>query len=98
VEEQIAALPYREPSQGKKNGAGWLIAAIERNYALPAAYLEEQEKRRQAVKAEERGSTVARCPLCDENGWRRIKSEQHPLGAMKRCSHDAGAEARYTDA
>jgi hypothetical protein len=98
VEEQIAALPYREPGQGKKNGAGWLIAAIEGNYALPFAYLEEQEKKRQAVQAEERNSAVARCSVCDENGWRRIKSKQYPSGAMKRCSHDAEAEARYTNA
>ena len=47
TEEQIAAFPYRELGQGKKNVAGWLIAAIESNYELPEAYLEAKAKARQ---------------------------------------------------
>lgn len=49
VEAQIAAYPYRDTP-------GWLIAAIEGNYTLPVAYLEEQEKNQQAVKAKEQRS------------------------------------------
>src|SRR5437868_8884532 len=51
AEAQIAAYPYRDVGKPRKNAAGWLIAAIEGNYTLPVAYLEEQEKKRQAVKA-----------------------------------------------
>lgn len=98
VEEQIAALPYREPGQGKKNGAGWLIAAIEGNYTLPVAYLGERERKQQASKTKEQKSVVENCQLCDPNGWRRIRTPEHPHGAMKRCSHDTQAEAGYQNA
>jgi hypothetical protein len=98
VEEQIAALPYREPGQGRKNGAGWLIAAIEGNYTLPVAYLEDRDRKQQAAKAGEQMSAVEVCHLCDANGWRRISTPEHPSGAMKRCTHDPKAEAKYNDA
>jgi hypothetical protein len=97
TEAQIAAFPYREVKQ-PKNAAGWLVAAIEGNYTLPALYLEEQEKKQQASKAKERRSGREQCSLCDEQGWRRVKSEQYPKGAMKRCSHDLQVEAKYQDA
>jgi hypothetical protein len=96
-EAQIAAFPYREVKQ-PKNAAGWLVAAIEGNYTLPALYLEEQEKKQQALRAGEQKSGIERCALCDENGWRRVKSEPYPKGAMKRCSHDSQAEAKYQNA
>lgn len=98
TEAQIAAYPYREVGKPRKNAAGWLVAAIEGNYTLPALYLEEQEKRQQASKAKEQRSGIERCPLCDEQGWRRVKSEQYPRGAMKRCSHDPQEEAKYQNA
>ncbi len=97
TEAQIAAYPYRE---GKvlKNAAGWLVAAIEGNYTLPALYLEEQEKKQQALRAGEQKSGIESCSLCDDQGWRRVKSEQYPNGAMKRCSHDPKIESKYCDA
>lgn len=98
VEEQIVALRYREPGHGKKNVAGWLIAAIEGNYTLPVAYLEERERKQQAAKAGEQRSAVENCQLCDPNGWRRIGTPEHPGGAMKRCTHDPKVEAKYADA
>jgi hypothetical protein len=98
TEAQIAAYPYREVGKPRKNAAGWLVAAIEGNYTLPALYLEEQEKKQQASKAKEQRSGIERCHLCDEQGWRRVKSEQYPNGAMKRCTHDPEAEAKYSDA
>jgi hypothetical protein len=97
VEEQIAALPYREQGQGKKNVAGWLIAAIEGNYTLPVAYLEERERKQQAAKAGEQRSVSENCQLCDTNGWRRIRTPEHPNGAMKRCTHDPKSESKYLD-
>lgn len=97
TEAQIAAYPYRE-GRPLKNAAGWLVAAIEGNYTLPALYLEEQERRQQALRAKERQFEVERCALCDAHGFRRVRSEQYPNGAMKRCTHDPKAEAKYPDA
>jgi len=96
-EAQIAAFLYREVKQ-PKNAAGWLVAAIEGNYTLPALYLEEQEKKQQALRAGEQKSGIEGCSLCDKQGWRRVVSEQYPNGAMKRCSHDSKIESKYSDA
>lgn len=98
TEAQIAAYPYREEGKLRKNAAGWLIAAIEGNYTLPVAYQEEQEKKRQAVKVKERRSAVESCQLCDEKGWRRIRTPNYPDGAMKQCTHDTQIEAKYPTA
>jgi hypothetical protein len=77
------------------NAAGWLIAAIEGNYTLPVAYLEEREKKRQEINARERKTTIEACQLCDSNGWRRIRTPEHPNGAMKQCSHNPEVEMKY---
>jgi hypothetical protein len=98
AEAQIAAFPYRGEGKPRKNAAGWLVAAIEGNYTLPALYVEEQEKKQQALRVGEQRSKIEGCSLCDQQGWRRVKSEQYPNGAMKRCSHDPQAEAKYEDA
>lgn len=95
AEAQIAAYPYREAGKPKKNAAGWLIAAIEGNYTLPVAYLEEQQKKKQIEKSKERKSTIQMCSFCDRNGWRRVRTIKYPDGAMKQCSHDAAIEAKY---
>jgi hypothetical protein len=97
VEEQVDAYPYRDMGKPRKNAAGWLIAAIEGNYTLPVTYLEEQEKKQQARKVKEQISVVDSCQLCDQRGWRRIRTPEHPNGAMKRCSHDAKREGKYHD-
>jgi hypothetical protein len=96
AEAQIAAFPYRGVGKPKKNAAGWLIGAIEGNYTLPVAYLEEREKKRQAAKVGENKATIEACQLCDYNGWRRIRTPEQPNGAMKRCSHDSKIEAKYS--
>lgn len=98
TEAQIAAYPYRETGKPRKNAAGWLIAAIEGNYTLPVAYLEEREKNQQVTSVKVQRSAVESCILCDSNGWRRILTPDHPNGAMKRCSHDSDVEAKYIDA
>lgn len=98
AEAQIAAYPYRESGKPKKNAAGWLIAAIEGNYTLPVAYVEEREKKRQAAKAEEAKAATENCHLCDQNGWRRVLTPEHPNGAMKRCTHKPEVEAKYQSA
>lgn len=98
VEAQIAAYPYRDSGKSKKNAAGWLIAAVENNYTLPVAYLEEQERERQALKANAAKGAAQNCPLCDSRGWRRIQTPNYPDGAMKRCTHDPEVEAKYQNA
>ena len=95
AEAQIAAYPYRDSGRPKKNAAGWLITAIEKNYTLPVAYVEEQEKKRQIWKANEAKEMIEGCRFCDSNGWRRIRTPEYPNGAMKRCSHDHDVEAKY---
>jgi len=98
VEEQLAAYPYRGEGKPRKNAAGWLIAAIEGNFALPEAYVEELARKRQAAKTVASKVAADGCRLCDANGWRRVRSAEHPNGAMKRCSHDPEAEAKYPSA
>jgi hypothetical protein len=95
TEEQLAAFPYRESAQGRKNVAGWLIAAIESNYELPEAYLEAKAKAQEVKRGQEKRQAVETCQLCDEQGRRFIKSERYPSGAMKPCSHDPEIEAKY---
>jgi hypothetical protein len=98
VEEQLAAYSYRDLGKPRKNAAGWLIAAIEGNYALPAAYLEEQEKKRQAERMSAAKAAVKECSLCDQKGWRRVRTANYPDGAMKQCSHDPETEVKYPPA
>jgi hypothetical protein len=80
AEAQIAAYPYREAGKPKKNAAGWLIAAIEGNYTLPIAYLEEKEKKQKTEKFKERRSEIESCSYCDRNGWRRVRTPKYPDG------------------
>jgi hypothetical protein len=96
AEAQIAAYPYRGEGKPRKNAPGWLIAAIEGNYTLPVAYLEEQKRRQQVTNTKEQKAAVDDCPLCDSNGWRRISTQDHPNGAMKRCTHNLEIEVKYS--
>lgn len=98
AEAQIAAYPHRDVGQPKKNAAGWLIAAIEQNYTLPITYLEEQEKKRQVVRTSALKVATEGCALCDQYGWRKVRTSEYPNGAMKRCSHDPETEGKYPKA
>lgn len=98
AEAQIAAYPYRDPGKPKKNAAGWLIAAIEGNFTLPVAYLEEQEKKRRAANSTAAKAAAAECQYCDQKGWRRVRTPKYPDGAMKQCTHDPETEAKYPNA
>lgn len=101
---QIAAYPYRG-TKPTKNAAGWLVTAIEQNFTLPVAYLEEKNKESRAAATKNRAdaeqdkaAAIAACQFCDSIGWRRIKTEQYPTGAMKRCGHDPKEESKFQSA
>lgn len=90
VEEQIAAYPYRD-HKGRTNLAGWLVKAIENNYELPSAYLEEREKA-EKLRHSHAGSTVLEaCTLCDSSGLRYLGGNR----GVKKCSHAPDVEAKY---
>lgn len=98
VEEQIAAFPYRDIGKARKNVSGWLIAAIEGNYKLPEAYVEDQKKRRQVEKEAAAKTATLTCRFCYQSGWRRVRAPEYPNGAMKRCSHDPEKEKKHVPA
>lgn len=89
---QLEAWPFRYTKP--HNRAGWMIQAIEGNYQLPDIYLKEKESRKEreqlaAVEAARRG-----CSICDGKGFRRIRSDQYPNGAMRECTHDPMIESQ----
>jgi hypothetical protein len=90
VEEQIAAYPYRD-LKNKSNPAGWLIKAIENNYELPPAYVEEKTKTKELEQAEAKRTILEACPLCDSSGFRYLGGNR----GVKKCSHDQRVEAKY---
>jgi hypothetical protein len=98
AETQLAAYPYRDSGMPKKNAAGWIVAAIEKNYTLPTVYFEEQERKREGSNAEAARVTMENCQICDHNGWRRVVTSDYPRGVMKRCTHDLAIEAKYQSA
>ncbi len=88
VEEQIAAYPYRELKK-KTNIAGWLIKAIENNYELPPAYLEEKTKAEEVEHSQAKRAALEACTLCDSSGFRYLGGNR----GVKKCSHDPVIEA-----
>jgi hypothetical protein len=95
AEEQIAAYPYRHVGEGKKNPAGWIIAAIRNQYELPSAYLEAVARAEEIKRSELKRKSIESCALCNENGQRFAKSKEYPRGAIRKCSHDPNIEAKY---
>jgi hypothetical protein len=94
VRQHILAIPYLPVSQGQKNFAGRLITAIEKDYELPEAFVEAQEKERQAKAASAREAKAKACKYCQEmNGFRYVKGRSGPV---RRCSHDPNKEAQYS--
>jgi hypothetical protein len=94
TKDQLAYWPHRGVTP-KGNKAGWLIRAIETGYGAPAGYEEAL-----ATKTRQRQNTakkiaIENCSLCDARGFRLVKSERYPRGAMRECSHDPAQEARY---
>lgn len=93
VSLQLRAIPYLPESQGKKNFAGRLVAAIENDYALPQSLVDslERERREKTLKAS--AAKVESCQYCREfNGmW----YPQGFGGPVRRCTHDPAKEEQY---
>jgi hypothetical protein len=86
----LRAVPYLPESQGKKNFAGRLVAAIENDYALPQALVEiiEREKREKSAKAY--AAKMENCNYCrNMDGWRYVNGQS---GSVRRCTHDPARE------
>lgn len=88
---QLEAWPFRETKP--RNRAGWMIQAIEGNYATPPPYLQEKQKQKERDHLAVRQAKIAVCTFCDHTGFRRVKSDRYPNGAMKKCTHDPAIEA-----
>lgn len=107
IDLQIQAFEWR--TTGIANKAGFLINAIEQDYALPDKFREQlraieiekervarQEKAEAWLKEEE--IRIAACTICDEKGNRSIKlPEDNNYKAVHRCSHDPAAESEFED-
>lgn len=89
VERQLSALPYRNIGKSQKNPAGWIVAAIESDYALPESDLEVLRKERQAKTGQAQEVKREACTFCGSSGFRYMKA-----GGVKKCSHDPIKEAR----
>ena len=107
IDLHIRAFEFREPKA--KNKAGFLINAIEQNYALPDKFQNrlraikfEKEKIKKEAEAEvqrrEKDEQIADCHLCDERGHRNVKLPQDPTyKALHICSHDPEIESKLDD-
>jgi hypothetical protein len=96
---KVPAVLYLPETQGKMNRAGNIRAFIERDdWQLPQSYLEAKAKAEEVARAETRRRAVEGCSLCDSIGFRFVRNEKNPQGAMKRCSHDAEIEKGFPDA
>lgn len=97
--QKIPAIPYLPEGQGKHNRAGNVRAFIERDdWQLPQGYLETQKAAVDTEQSKKRQKAIEACTLCDSTGWRRVRDEQHPNGAMRKCTHDPRIEKKITSA
>jgi hypothetical protein len=93
VRLHLRAVPHLPEGQGRKNFAGRLVTAIEHDYDLPPALIEEMKRERRAEDSRERESKAKACQYCRGlNGWRYVKGHSGPV---RRCTHDPVKEAKY---
>lgn len=92
VKLQLEAWPYRNAAP--QNRAGWMVEAIEKNYAAPLDFLQDRQKEKERQDLEATQAVTRACVLCDGTGYRRVKSEKYPNGAVKKCTHDPAVESK----
>lgn len=90
VERQLSALPYRNLDKGRKNPAGWIVAAIENDYELPEAYRAAVESELQARKGEVERARREACAFCGPTGFRYMNGR-----GVKKCSHNPVEESKH---
>lgn len=91
---QLEIFPHRNLKL--ENPAGWIIKAIEGNYAAPHGYQEAQEQKAVGEAAMKRAETIAACPYCkDMNGY--VYVEKDGYKAVRQCTHDPATEASNSD-
>ncbi|MFN0278982.1 MAG: hypothetical protein ACKVRN_10305 [Pyrinomonadaceae bacterium] len=107
VDIQIRAFGFRDLKA--KNKAGFLINAVEQNYALPdkfqnhllAIKLEKEQAEREAeaeLRHQQEEAAIAACTICDDRGHRNVKLPQNPIyKALHICSHDHEIESKFED-
>jgi hypothetical protein len=93
---QLEAWPFRDTKP--RNRAGWMIQAIEGNYDAPLPYLQQKLKQKEREKLEAAQATSRACTICAGSGFRRVKNDRYPTGAMKQCTHDPAIENKITSA
>ena len=110
VDLQVRAFPWREDGGLETNNkAGFLIKAIEENYALPDKFQDrrrkiEFEKERakreveEAIEFEKLLAVIAACPICDADGHRYVKHLEDPnYKTFHLCTHDTDIESKFED-
>jgi hypothetical protein len=95
VKLHLRAIPYLPEGQGKKNFAGRLVTAIEKDYELPPALVEDLERARREKESRERNAKAKDCPYCQElKGLRYVHVDGRT--SVKRCTHDPAVEERFS--
>jgi len=94
VSVQLKAWPFRETKP--RNLAGWMIQAIENDYDPPASYRDHKTVQKEDERQQLERDALRACKLCDDAGFRHIKNEKYPSGAMRLCTHDPTIEARIS--
>lgn len=92
VKLQLETWPYRNASP--QNKAGWMVEAIEKNYGAPLDFLQDKQKEKERENLEATQAVTRACTICDSTGFRRVKSDKYPSGAMKKCTHDPAIESK----
>lgn len=92
VLRQLEYWPFRTVTA--KNGlAGWMIAAIERDYAAPQGFVDAVQQKAHAAAAQKRVVTIESCQFCDERGFIKIESRDFEgQVTMRICTHDSTIE------
>ena len=68
VQFQLEVWRFREVNP--RNRAGWMIQAIENNYAAPSTYVEDRKKQADQEAIAAARTTIRECVLCDSTGFR----------------------------
>jgi hypothetical protein len=92
VKEQLDAWPFRQVKA--RSISGWMIQAIENNYELPESFRQYQQGEGERQARDLARNAIAACDLCDDTGYRYVKTATDFHGAMRQCSHDPEIESK----